>query len=251
MTRQEFIEYFKTKHNNYFSDYYNTIHFEYYLKEYDSTEMLGLMFINSKLDDIYKELNINNGYYLKKGEVDLYFDHDFAEEYPDEDRCRYDSKLHLNFLYDKLLDNNSIQSNNDIILYRIESSDGSGLYDGIGFNILSSGDENAQPGPENDVLFYNIFSHDRRIDHQYKKNWKFSFGSKEQLRNWLSDVKVFDELKKHNFKVNQLIVNSNHCIIGEFQAIYRDSGVKKSDIFDLNILDDLFYNKKAKKTPSI
>lgn len=247
MTRSEFLNYFKQHHSDDFKDNSNTFNYEYFLNEYDSNHSLSLLVINSKLDDIYQDLKIANGYYLKKGEVDFYFDDDYAEEYPDADQCRYTTRLKLNFLYDQLLNANSLPVPESISLYRIESVDGKGVYDGKGFNILSKGDEDNQPGPELEPKFLNIFSNDTSSDSQYKKEWLFAFSNEQQIKSWVTHESVLNELKEAGFLLKKIDINPNYVIQGDNQAIFKPSGIISSSSISLDIISNLFKINKAKK----
>lgn len=247
MKRNEFLNYFKEHYSDDFREYSNTFNHEYFLDEYDSNHSLSLLMINSKLDDIYQDLNITNGYYLKKGDIDFYFDDDYAEEYPEADNCRYTTRLNLNFLYDKLLESSSLPIPASISIYRIESKDGKGVYDGKGFNILSKGDEINQPGPEKESKFLNIFSNDHHHDTQYKKNWMFAFSDINQIKKWLTYEHVLNELHKEGFILKKININPNYVIDGNNQAIFKPEGVQSFEILSLTSISNSFKEKMTKK----
>lgn len=241
MTRNDFIDYFKIKYPEYFGSKATTLNLDYYLEKADSNSVMGLLIINSKLDDIYEELNIKKPYYLKKDDVKIEYDYYHDDENPDSNVCRYTSTLNLNSLYDKLLLNNSIKSDLTIDIYRLEELNGNGLYSGVGYNILKNSPEYNQPGPDKESKFFNIFPPGLTGDNQsYKREWSFGFSDTSQIKEWLDNSLVLHLLKEENFVLKKITVDANFAIIGDSQAIYKKEGIKSIEIQSLDTLDGLF-----------
>ena len=95
MTRNDFIDHFKINYPEYFGSQSTTLHLDYYLEKADSNNIMGLLILNSKLDDIYEELNIKKPYYLKKDDIKIEYDYYHDEDNPDSTVCRYTSTLNL------------------------------------------------------------------------------------------------------------------------------------------------------------
>lgn len=259
MTRQDFIGYFENNFskdkNEYFSDFFCTLNLNYLLNNIDNDGVLGLLYVNSKLDDIYNDLNISKPYYLKKDELFIEYDWDYNDENPDSDDSFYRSSINLNNLYDNLVLNNSIKNDKLIDIYRIEESNGSGLYNGIGYKILLNAPEYNHQSPEKEPKFFDIFSNRPHLfNEKYKKTWNFAFKDFEQIKLWLDNSVVLNLLKESNFVLKKLTINENSTIIGDFQAIYRKDGIKSIEILPLDSLDEIFNIKQKKiqkKAPSI
>ncbi len=257
MDRQEFINYFKDiiKKDSqiYFSDFFYTLNFQYLLDDIDNDGHLGLLHANSKLNEIYQDLNISKHYYLKKSDIHIEYDWDYNEENPDSDFCSYNSSINLNNLYDNLILNECIKSDKYIDIYRIEESTGGGLYNGVGYKIVLDAPEKNQPGPNEEVKFFDIFSNTNHVSNDnYKKGWNFAFKDFAQIKTWLDNSNILLKLKEKNFILKKITINENLAIIGDYQVIYRKEGIVNIENLSLDVLDSTFNNKKVqKKAPSI
>lgn len=248
MTRNEFVQYFKDHNPDEAVSEWPFLQFKILLTSTKNSESLGLMYVNSKLETMYESLKISNGVFLSKGDINFDFDHYYEDENNDSDYCQYLSNLNLNILYDKLIDNNIIDNNELVSLYRIESANHKGLYDGIGYNILLNAEDYNHPGPEKDPKFMEIFAHRGRfLDNEYKTKWMFAFSDENQIKEWLSNKVVFDLLVENDFKLNKITIKSGNTILGDFQAIYIGKAVEQSEILSLKTIEHLFVEKRKSK----
>ena len=248
MTRNEFIQHFKDNNPDEAVNEWPFLQFKILLTSTKNSDSLGLMYVNSKLEAMYESLNISNGHFLTKGDIDFKFDHYYEEENPDSDYCQYLSNLNLNILYDKLIDNNIISNNELISLYRIETANHKGLYDGVGYNILLNAEEYNHPGPEKDPKFMQIFAHrGHLLDNSYKSQWMFAFADETQMKDWLSNKVVFDLLVEHGFQLNKITIKADNAILGDSQAIYLGKLIEKSEILPLKTIEHLFVEKRKSK----
>jgi hypothetical protein len=151
-------------------------------------------------------------------------------------------------LYDTLIDNKIINNNDVVSLYRIETANHKGLYDGIGYNILLNAEDYNHPGPEKDTKFMQIFSHRGPfMDNEYKSKWMFAFSDESQMKEWLSNKVVFDLLVDNNFHVNKVTLKADNAILGDSQAIYIGKSVEKTEILPLKEFEHLFTAKRKSK----
>lgn len=248
MTRNEFVQHFKDNNPDEAVSEWPFLQFKILLTSTKNSESLGLMYINSKLETMYESLNISNGPLFVKGDLDIEFDHYYEDDNPDSDYCQYLSNLNLNILYDKLIDQKIISSDELVSLYRIETPNQKGLYDGIGYNILLNAEEYNHPGPEKDPKFMEIFAHRGPfLDNEYKRKWMFAFSDENQIKDWLSNKVVFDLLVEHDFKLNKITIKAENAILGDYQAIYLGQKIEKSEIVPLTTIEHLFVEKRKAK----
>lgn len=245
MNRIDFINHFKEKNPDDAVSDWPFLEYKILLTSTKNSESLGLMYVNSKLEAMYESLNISNGHFLSKGDIDFKYDYYYEEDNPDGDYCQYLANLNLNILYDKLIDNKIINNDEMITLYRIESNDNKGLYDGIGYNILLNTEDYNHPGPEKEGNFMNIFAHSGHLlNNEYKAKWLFAFSDESQLKGWLGNKKVFDLLVENDFQLKKITINSSKAIIGHSQAIYLGTNVDKVETLPMNTIEHLFTKKK-------
>lgn len=248
MTRNEFVQHFKENNPDEAVSAWPFLQFKILLTSTKNSESLGLMYVNSKLETMYESLNISNGIFLSKSDIDIEFDHYYEDDNPDSDYCQYLSNINLNILYDKLIDQKIISNDELISLYRIETSNHKGLYDGIGYNILLNAEEYNHPGPEKDPKFMEIFAHRGPfLDNEYKRKWMFAFSNEKQIKEWLSNKVVFDLLVEHEFKLNKITIKADNAILGDYQAIYIGQKIEKSEIVPLTTIEHLFVEKRKSK----
>jgi len=245
MNRFDFINHFKDNNPDEAVSEWPFLEFKVLLTSTKNSESLGLMYINSRLESMYESLNITNGHFLTKGDIDFKYDYYYEEDNPDGDYCQYLANLNLNKLYDKLIDSKAINNNEMITLYRVETKDNKGLYDGIGYTILLNTEDYNHPGPEKENKFMNIFAHTGHLsDNKYKAKWLFAFSDEDQLKGWLGNKTVYDLLVKHEFQLKMITINSSKAIIGDSQVIYVGTDVEKVESLPLNAIEHLFKKKK-------
>lgn len=248
MTRNEFVKHFKDNNPDEAVSDWPFLQFKILLTSTKNSESMGLMYVNSKLETMYESLNISNGPLFSKGDIDFDFDYYYEDDNPDSDCCQYLSNLNLNILYDKLIDQKIISNDELVSLYRIETPNHKGLYDGIGYNILLNAEEYNHPGPEKDPKFMEIFAHRGPfLDNEYKRQWMFAFSDEKQIKDWLSNKVVFDLLVEHDFKLNKITVKADNAILGDYQAIYLGQKIEKSEIVPLTTIEHLFVEKRKSK----
>ena len=248
MTRNEFVQHFKDNNPDEAVSDWPFLQFKILLTSTKNSESMGLMYVNSKLEPMYESLNIANGHLLSKGDIDFEYDYYYEEDNPDSDYCQYRANLNLNILYDTLIDKKIINNNDLVSLYRIETANHKGLYDGIGYNILLNAEDYNHPGPEKDPKFMEIFAHRGPfLNNEYKRKWMFAFSDDTQIKEWLSNKVVFDLLIESGFHINKITVNLDNAILGDYQAIYIGTAVEKSEIIPLKTIEHLFVEKKKSK----
>jgi hypothetical protein len=248
MNRTDFINHFKAHNPDEANSDWPFLEFKILLTSTANSDALNLMYVNSKLETMYESLNISNGYLLNKGDINFEYDYYYEDDYPESDYCQYKADLNLNILYDKLVENNIINNPELISLYRIETANHKGLYDGVGYNILLSAPEDKHPGPEKDPQFMRIFDHSGYLlDNVYKSKWMFAFSDENQVKEWLSNKDIFDKLVQADFKLNKITIKADNVIIGDAQAIYIGKNVEKTEIFPLKSLEHLFNEKRKNK----
>lgn len=248
MNRADFINHFKEKNPEESISDWPFLEFKILLTTTNNSESLSLMYVNSKLEEMYESLNISNGYLLTKNDMNIEYDYYYEDDNPDSEYCQYLSTLNLNILYDKLIENKIINNSNSITLYRIETKDHKGLYDGIGYNILLNAEDYNHPGPEKESKFMQIFAHrGNLVDNPYKTKWMFAFSDEKQIKDWLSNKVVFDLLVKADFQLKKITINENNAIVGDSQAIYIGKTVEKIETLPLKSIEHLFVKKKKNK----
>lgn len=248
MNRTDFIKHFKDNNPDEACAEWPFLEFKIQLTSTSNSDSLNLMYVNSRLEAMYESLNISNGHLLSKGDIDFEYDYYYEEDNPDGDYCQYRANLNLNILYDTLIDNKIISNNDMVSLYRIETANHKGLYDGIGYNILLNAEDYNHPGPEKDLKFMQIFSHRGPfMDNEYKSKWMFAFSDESQMKEWLSNKVVFDLLVDNNFHVNKVTLKAGNAILGDSQAIYIGKSVEKTEILPLKEFEHLFTAKRKSK----
>lgn len=236
MNRESFINYFKNKYKDQFSDYYYSLFFDIDLEEFDNKKILSSLYLTNKLLNDFELLNIKD-FNIPKDLIQVNFDWDYNEDESNTNPLiRHNVNFNLNILYDHIVNKYPDLNNNNIKIYRIEHLNGTGLYDGAGFSIMSKAANkyNSQPCPSTEEAFMSIFDfHNRYIDNSYKKEWSFCFSDLNQLNKWCNSKEVLDELKENGYKINEIIIPENFVIKGINQSIF-----KKDKIIYQSILNE-------------
>lgn len=236
MHRESFINYFKNKYKDQFSDYYYSLFFDIDLEEFDNKKTLSSLYLTNKLLNDFELLNIKD-FNIPKDLIQVEFDYYHNE---DEDNTseliRHNVNLNLNILFDHIIENHSELNTDMTLLYRIENINGGGLYDGAGFSIMSrdvNEGENTQPCPSTEPTFMSIFDFQNRyVSNDYKRSWNFAFSSLNQLKNWVNCSDKLAELKSLGFEIYEMKIPSNFVILGEKQTIFKNNKVLLKKIYE-------------------
>lgn len=162
MNRNIFLEHFKEKYQDKYLDEHKVLFFNAHLSSFDNNKLLSTMYINSLLKDDFKSLGINTEINIDKSIINTEFDYDYNEdENNTTSLIRHNININLNVLFDYIVDKSPELNNNKKTLYRIEHQDGTNLYEGIGFKIMSEDiKDNEQQSPSDDNNFMSILKFD-------------------------------------------------------------------------------------------
>ncbi len=239
MERESFINHFKNKYNNQFSDYYYSLFFDIDLEDFDNKKNLSALYLTNKLLEDFEFLHIKD-FIIPKDLIKVDFDYDYNEDESNKSPLiRHNVNFNLNILYDYIINKYPDLNNNNTTIYRIEHFNGTGLYDGSGFSIMSKAANkyDSQPCPSTEKAFMSIFDfHNRYIDSSYKKEWSFCFSDLNQLNKWCHSKEVLTELKENGYSINEIIIPENFVIKGLNQSIFK----KDKIIYQKNLNDQKF-----------
>lgn len=216
------------------TEFIEKINNEYYKKNISDMLVVEASIKFSKEDNIVNTLKeiLFKSFGIKEFNND--FEYDINNIFNNQERINY------NILYDILLKNKIIESQEKILIYRIETNENEGIYHSF---LLKNIDKypdffenyKKRPSPLEDSSLRSVFS-SISCSGSYKKNWKFGFKSIKQLKNWFDDEIIINDMIKNNAKIVIYSGVLSDVIITEKQVVF---------------LDDKFTRKKTMKLESL
>lgn len=137
----------------------------------------------------------------------------FMEDNPEIDGWRYQVEVNLNELYDNL----NIADEKDLItIVRLCNEDNKGIYSmGLGYKFLEAG-----MSPHDDKNLKMIFT-SMSTKTAYTEKWRFACKDTEQLKLWLNNEKIINEMENKGLKLAEITLPKDFVIEGEDQVIYK------------------------------
>lgn len=137
----------------------------------------------------------------------------FMEDNPEIEGWRYQVEVNLNELYDAC----NIADENDLTtIIRLCNEDNKGIYSmGLGYKFLEAG-----MSPHEDRNLKMIFT-SISTKTSYTEQWRFACKDTEQLKLWLNNEKVINEMKDKGLMLAEITIPKDFVIEGEDQVIYK------------------------------
>lgn len=184
--------------------------------------------------------------------INLHFD--ISVSYEDIIRCEpdwmameeeedwiYSIEFNPHLYYDRLPLHSNI-----ITLYRLENSEGKGVYDITGGKGLKN-EESHVPELDYSINFLFDISKVNNFFNHYKREWRFACASPELLKSWIMPGQE-EFLRSKNIGIAQIEIPEQFVINGQYQSIFKQEHVlsKKCTLLDLALNDNAILNRKIK-----
>jgi len=159
----------------------------------------------------------------------------------EEENWIYSIEFNPHLYYDRL----PLQSN-IITLYRLENSEGKGVYDIAGGKGLKN-EESHVPELDDSINFLFDISKVNNFFNHYKREWRFACASPELLKSWIMPGQE-EFLRSRNIGIAQIEIPEQFVINGQYQSIFKQEHVlsKKCTLLDLALNDNAILNRKIK-----